>query len=179
VKLLQFAQDYLATRTRERGKGTVDVTAPRQIEHVTLDTGHARRSPRSAIEDEIIRVLDAAFDRAITTGAREPIPGWAPFSFNVTVEAGAAIVNLWREATPVVTFGIAADPASSPKLWRLLHEGGAGKHATSRDRPPAAPWIGARMEIGAALTAPDDLLWIADFERCLAWAFIDRRGRAQ
>ena len=142
MKLLQFAQDYLATRTREWGKGTADVTAPRQIEHVTLDTGHARRSPRSAIEDEIIRVLDAGFDRAITTGAREPIPGWAPFSFNVTVEAGAAIVNLWREATPVVTFGIAADPASSPKLWRLLHEGGVGKQATSRDRPPAAPWIG-------------------------------------
>jgi hypothetical protein len=179
VKVLQFVQGYLATRTREGRKGTVDVTAPHQIEHVILDTGHARRSPRSAIEDEIIRVLDASFDRAITTGAREPIPGWAPFSFNVTTEAGAAIVNLWREATPVVTFGIAADPASSPKLWRLLHEGGAGKHATSPDRPPATPWIGARMEIGAALTAPDDLLWIADFERCLAWAFIDRRGRAQ
>ena len=79
MKVLQFAQDYLATRTREGEKGTVDVTAPRQIEHVTLDTGHARRSPRAAIEDEIIRVLDAGFDRAITTGAREPIPGWAPF----------------------------------------------------------------------------------------------------
>jgi hypothetical protein len=179
VKVLQFAQDYLATRTREGRKGTVDVTAPRQIEHVTLDTGHARRSPRSAIEDEIIRVLDAGFDRAITTGAREPVPGWAPFSFSVTVEAGAAIVKLWREATPVVTFGIAADAASSPKLWRLLHDGGAGRHATSPDRPPAAPWIGARMEIGAALTAPDDLLWIADFERCFAWAFIDRSRRAQ
>ena len=69
MKVLQFAQDYLATRTREGRKGTVDVTAPRQIEHVTLDTGHARRSARSAIEDEIIRVLDAGFDRAITTGA--------------------------------------------------------------------------------------------------------------
>jgi hypothetical protein len=151
----------------------------RQIEHVILDTGHACRSHRSAIDDEITRVLDASFDRAITTGAQEPIPGWARFSFNVTTEAGAAIVNLWREATPVVTFGIAADAASSPKLWRLLHEGGAGKHATSPDRPPTTPWIGARMEIGAALTAPDDLLWIADFERCLAWAFIDRGSRAR
>jgi hypothetical protein len=154
------------------------VTTPRQIEHVILDTGRARRLSRSAIEDEIIRVLDASFDRATTTGTREPIPGWVRFSFNVTTEAGAAIVKLWREATPVVTFGVAADAASSPKLWRLLHEGGVGKHATSPGRPPATPWIGARMEIGAALTASDDLSWIADFERCLAWAFIDRRGRA-
>jgi hypothetical protein len=168
----------ISPREREREeKGTVDVTAPRQIEQVILDTGCARRSPRSAIEDEIMRVLDASVDRAITTGTREPIPGGVRFSFNVTTEAVAAIVKLC-EATPVVTFGIAADAASSPKLWRLLHEGGVGKHATSPDRPPATPWIGARMEIGAALTAPGDLSWIADFERCLAWALIDRRGRA-
>ena len=43
---------------------------------------------------------------------------------------------------------------------------------------PAAPWIGARMEIGAARTPPLDLLLIEDFERCLAWAFIERRARA-
>ena len=159
--------------------GIADVTAPRNIEHVTLDTGEVCRSPRSAIEDEIIRVLGAGFDRAITTGALEPIPGWSPFSYNVTAEAGGIMVTLWRESAPVVTFGVAAEAKDNPKLWRLLHQGGARRHTTSPDRPPVAPWIGLRAEIGAALTAPDDLLWIADFERCLAWAFIDRHARTQ
>jgi hypothetical protein len=109
---------------------------------------------------------------------REPIPGWATFSYNVTAKAGAAIVTIWREDAPVVSFGIEADAKDSPRLWRLLHRGGAGKHATSPDRPPATPWIGARMEIGAAPTPPVDLLLITEFERCLAWAFIERRARA-
>ena len=152
--------------------------APPHIEHVTLDSGHARRSARSEIDDEIVGALAAGLDRAIATKAREPIPGWAPFSYNVTAKAGAAMVTLWREGDPVVTFGIAADGKDSPKLWRLLHKGGAGKHATTPDRPPAAPWIGARMEVGAAGTPPLDLMLIEDFERCLAWAFIERRARA-
>ena len=142
--------------------------APPHIEHVTLDSGHARRSARSEVDDEIVGALAAGLDRAIATKAREPIPGWAPFSYNVTAKAGAAMVTLWREGDPVVTFGIAADGKDSPKLWRLLQKGGAGKHATTPDRPPAAPWIGARMEIGAARTPPLDLLLIEDFERCLA-----------
>jgi hypothetical protein len=35
------------------------------------------------------------------------------------------------------------------------------------------------MEAGAASTLRDDLLWLANFERCLGWAFIERRTRAQ
>jgi hypothetical protein len=157
----------------------VDVTAPRHIEHVTLDSGHARRSPRSEVDDETVRALAAGLDRAIATGARESIPGWAPFSYNVIAKAGAAMVTVWREDAPVVTFGISSDEKDSPKLWRLLHRGGSGRHATSPDSPPAAPWLGVRMEAGAARTPPLDLLLIAEFERCLAWAFIERRARAQ
>ena len=152
------------------------MTAPRHLEHVTLNTGHTRRSPRSEAADEVVRGLAVGLDRAIATKAREPIPGFALFS---TALGGAAMVTLWREAAPVVTFGVAADAKDSAKLWRLLHQGGAGKHATNPERPPAAPWLGVRMEAGAASTPPDDLLWLANFGRCLAWTFIERRALAQ
>ncbi len=156
----------------------LEMTTPHHLEHVTLNTGHTRRSPRSEAADEVVRGLAAGLDRAIATKAREPIPGFALFSYSVTALGGAAMVTIWREAAPVVTFGVAAD-ADSAKLWRLLHQGGAGKHATNPERPPAAPWIGVRMEAGAASTPRDDLLWLANFERCLGWAFIERRARAQ
>jgi hypothetical protein len=158
---------------------TLEMTAPAYLEHVTLDTGHTRRSPRSEAADEVVRGLATGLDRAIAMKAREPVPGFALFSYNVTALGGAAIFTLWREAAPVVTFGVAADAKDSAELWRLLHQGGAGKHATNPERPPAAPWIGARMEAGAASTPHDDLLWIAKFERSLAWALIERRARAQ
>jgi hypothetical protein len=168
-----------ATLGKVSNLDTFEMTAPRHLEHVTLDTGHTRRSPRSEAADEVVRGLAAGLDRAIATKAREPVPGFALFSYNVTALGGAAIFTLWREAAPVVTFGVAANAKDSAKLWRLLHQGGAGKHATNPERPPAAPWIGARMEAGAASTPHDDLLWIAKFERSLAWAFIERRARAQ
>jgi hypothetical protein len=157
---------------------TFEMTAPHLLEHVTLDTGHTRPSPRSEAADEVVRGLAAGLDRAIAAKAREPVPGFALFSYSVTVRGGAAIFTLWREAAPIVTFGVAANAKDSAKLSRLLHQGGAGKHASNPERPPAAPLIGARMEAGAASTPHDDLLWIAKFERSLSWAFIERRARA-
>ena len=102
----------------------LEMTAPHHLEHVTLNTGHTRRSPRSEAADEVVRGLAAGLDRAIATKAREPIPGFALFSYSVTALGGAAMVTIWREAAPVVTFGVAAD-ADSAKLWRLLHHGGS------------------------------------------------------
>ena len=93
------------------------MTAPRHLEHVTLNTGHTRRSPRSEAADEVVRGLAAGLDRAIATKAREPTPGFALFSYSVTALGGAAMVTLWREAAPVVTFGVAADAKDSAKLW--------------------------------------------------------------
>ena len=168
-----------ATLGKVSNLDTFEMTAPRHLEHVTLNTGHTRRSPRSEAADEVVRGLAAGLDRAIATKAREPIPGFALFSYSVTALGGAAMVTIWREAAPVVTFGVAANAKDSAKLWRLLHQGGAGKHATNPERPPNAPWIGVRMEAGAASTPRDDLLWLANFERCLGWAFIERRARAQ
>jgi hypothetical protein len=36
------------------------VTAPLRIEHVTIDSGQARRSPRSEVDDEIVHTLPQA-----------------------------------------------------------------------------------------------------------------------
>ena len=156
------------------------MTAPRHLEHVTLNTGHTRRSPRSEAADEVVRGLAVGLDRAIATKAREPISGFALFSYSVTALGRAAMVTLWREAAPVVTFGVVADAKDSAKLWRTPCIK-AARASTRRnpERPPAAPWLGVRMEAGAASTPPDDLLWLANFERCLAWTFIERRALAQ
>jgi hypothetical protein len=145
---------------------------------VTLNTSHRRRSPRSEVNDEVVRGLAAGLDRAITTKAREPMPGFALFSYSVTALGGAAMVTLWREAAPVVTFGVTADGKDSAELWRLLHQGGAGRHATNPERPPAASWIGVRMEAGAAST-PRLSPVARELRGCLGRTFIERRSRAQ
>lgn len=54
-----------------------------------------RRSPRSEAADEVVRGLAAGLDRAIATKAREPIPGFALFSYSVTALGGAAMLTIW------------------------------------------------------------------------------------
>lgn len=80
---------------------------------------------------------------------------------------------------PVATFGVARDDWAGETLWRILHEQivGRGSVATDPEQPPAAPWLGVRLEIGAALPRWDrqayDLQALADVERLIAWAITE------
>jgi hypothetical protein len=78
---------------------------------------------------------------------------------------------------PVITIGIAAKSRCSAKLWQMLHN-----HAmpgipvkTDINAPPSAPWCAARIEGGLA-HYPGAAAWLGDFERCLAWAWIEGAG---
>ena len=55
-------------------------------------------------------------------------------------------------------------------LWDALHAmPDAAVAATDATEPPGAvPWCGVVAHPGLLL-APDAALWLADFERCVAW----------
>jgi hypothetical protein len=50
--------------------------------------------------------------------------------------------------------------------------------ATDRDEVPPEPWCAARIEVGS-LAFPDEMLWLGDFERCLAWAWLELRSSGE
>lgn len=150
------------------------------IQHITLDTGHVSRCPCEEPDDTHRVSLEAALERP---GERMPVPGHAGHSYGVTPYRDALIGTVWgtveRDAVPVVTFGVAPTAFGAHSLWRNLHERRGGletvPYVTDIDRPPAPPWLAARMEIGATMMTPADLLWLASFERALATAWISRR----
>lgn len=138
------------------------------LHHITTSTGHTRRSPRSEVSDDVVRMLREMLDRAIR-GERVdlPIEGTC---MSAAAEGDALLVTAWRGRAPLVTVGVARSDTDALRLWGLLRRDGDA----APDRPPPAPWCAAVLEPGLLLH-PGDAAWLGDYERCLAWAWVEHR----
>lgn len=141
------------------------------IHHVTLTTGHVRRSVREEVAPETWRPVSDLLAAALR--ADTPIPGVSPactFRASASTRCLVATVSV-RNSRPLVIIGVAAHSRCGASLWRRLHQGG-GLATRAEDVPPE-PWCAARLEAGIALH-PEHAHWLGDFERCLAWVWIER-----
>lgn len=156
------------------------------IYHVTLDTGNVYVSPRKEVDEIYLpallrRIKKAAAGRG---SVAEEIPGQPNYLFTATERNGCLLATIWWNDSrtlrlPVITFGVACEQSViAAGLWGLLHGERSGiknSYATDPSMVPNVPWVAARMEIGSILIDQNDLLWMADFERCIAWAWTLRR----
>lgn len=148
----------------------------RYLQHVTLDTGHVRRSPRSEVRDDIVAMLGDWIGRML---AGETVSaGDVGIVLTAQARGRCLVVEVAESRTldPLATIGIGAHSRCGSPLWRELHAD-ARATATSPDRPPVEPWVAARLrpDLQQHLGLADV---IADLERCLAWAWIERRNAA-
>lgn len=103
----------------------------RHIQHMTLDTGHSRRSYRGEVADEAIAALHDGLGIALSrVHHRVSIPGTSDYSMTATAGGKCLIVTAWRDDAPLVTLGVAGASQCGAHLWRLLHD---------VDRPPMPP----------------------------------------
>jgi hypothetical protein len=154
------------------------VSAERYLLHVTLSSGHVRKSPRSEVADDVITVLRPLLSRALT-GDHAPILG---YTITGGVHGRCCAITFWRvdELTgrvPVITVGVAPHSRCGAHLWRSLHEDlpPGSVVRTSPDDVPQEPWCAARLDIGAAALGPDQMMLFGDLERCIAWTWIEMR----
>ncbi len=88
----------------------------------------------------------------------------------------ALMATVFRGPDPVVTIGVATDDDSAAVLWEMLTD--------LRDRLPGAPGIGGEVPrmrpdetpwcvVVLANVTREESSWLGDFERCLAWAWIE------
>lgn len=169
--------------------------AERYIHHITLNTGHARASYRSEIHPGVVEILRPLLERALT-GEHTPIPGvtpphtltggvcgrcisltvWAPPLSPLAFPGAASVAD---RPVPIAEIGIAPHSRCGTRLWRSLHETGerlGGGIATDIERCPPEPWVAAALDAGIAqhMAAAH---WLGDFERCLAWAWLEHLER--
>jgi hypothetical protein len=149
------------------------------IIHYTLSTGDVRMSPRGEVGDDVI---ERCRPWLVSGDHLLPIPGYRLLT---TREGDAIVATVYATddthdegGRPCVTWGIAPDDPSAEILWPTLERAylvqtdmrgfRAADFAAPR-RPASTPWIAAYT----MLATPEEALWIADLERCLAWALIE------
>ncbi|ACB95443.1 hypothetical protein [Beijerinckia indica] len=139
------------------------------ILHITLHTAQSRRSYRQEVDDATIALL-----RPLVQGDGDYEVPMIPDRRLKVTRSGRLLLATVMAETSICTIGIADQTVGAQKLWQILHEG--VKLATTQDRVPVSPWCAIRLESGIA-DHPEDAQWLPDFERCLAWTWIEHTRR--
>ena len=148
------------------------------LNHITLNTGHLARTNRAGVAPEVTQLLAPWLKSIVDTDTTQPLPvpelSW--LGAKAFVQDGGLVVTVYGRQPdigprlPWVTFGVAQRSRQSEPLWCLL---GANFGAHPNAKIPGTPWCAAAL----LETAPKDLKllqMLADFERCVAWAWITR-----
>jgi hypothetical protein len=144
------------------------------LAHITITTGHLRMSPRHEVRPDVITFLIEWLDSAPLVWMPETdryerlaIPPHAQgYGLRFEVHGTTLWADLIHERFgSCLQFAVGCD-ASGDEIW-----------AAMSDEPrPALPWCGVALDVGwviLQMVAPDDVLWFGDFERCVAWAWIE------
>lgn len=155
------------------------------IHHVTLTTGHSRRSFRHECDSRLLAQLGPVVVECDHRGTAEfPAPtGIMRLDRIVESDRPSKHVRIWTirepQGPPLVTLAAATDDRAGAGIWRALHDGHREPVplATRADRRPGAPWLAVMLHLPAIVPAPHPALsWLGDAERCIAWAWIKTNG---
>jgi hypothetical protein len=142
--------------------------------HYTLNTGHTRASPRAEVADDILDLL-----RPLTAPGDHPVPRTPGYRVVVPETGGGIVFTVYRHDVPLVTCGVADTPEASAELWPILErfylgltDSGplASVGFSAPHQPEGLPWL------AVVLVSPQVPPWVADLERCMAWAFLSGAG---
>lgn len=148
------------------------------LTHLTLNTGHSRQSPRSEVGPEAIQFCR----ELIANGGGELLPPWRCV---ITRGNGGAVFDVRRgKDQSAVLCGVAWTPEGAQECWPAIErtyqqitdamaQAGAltDEVAHMPEMPEELPWLAVVLILGTS--SAEDLRWMADFERCLAWALIE------
>jgi hypothetical protein len=151
------------------------------LHHLTLQTGHSRRSERSEIVPHARAATAELLREALATGRAELPIEPAGYWMRTTPHGRCLLVTVMHgDELPLVTYGVATHAYCGARTWRglldcdpLIYGSLHGDPATQ----PQAPWCAARLEPGLAYM-PEAAAWLGDMERCIAWAWLDRTSWA-
>jgi len=150
----------------------------RWLEHVTLTTGHSRRSYSDEVSPEALAYCRSLIERFTAGEVAEAVPIAAAPGYSISGRrSGKCLVaTVYADGPPselIATIGVAAHSRCGSRLWRELHRWGRVPVVTDPERPPPEPWVAAALDEGAAHHL-DAMEWLGDFERCLGWAWVTR-----
>lgn len=157
-----------------------------KLYHITLNTGHARWSERSEVQPGLLTQLGPLVTQCEREHSVEvPTPSGLMLLSSLQPETPSRHVAVWTIRHPggpaLATWAVGMRARPAAGLWRQLHEH-ARDVVTRADDAPPAPWLAAWLHALLYMT-PEGFVpwvhWLGDFERCVAWAWIDEVWHAQ
>ncbi|MED5052571.1 hypothetical protein P9850_12160 [Anoxybacillus rupiensis] len=138
------------------------------INHITLNSGHIRKSFPSEIDKELYFLL-MRVKREIFMPKGAEI--WDGYIARGTDDPGnGAVITVFdRQDIPVITIGMTKHKNST--LWEILHSTSMLPLQTNPARPPEPPYVADRIEIGAIHNI-EAMRWTGDFSKCMAWVYL-------
>lgn len=134
--------------------------------HYTISSGHARQSPRTEVADDVLELL-----RPLLASGDHEIPGLPDYRLRVTASDdvfAATVFRLTRRGpAPLVTMMVCG---TENGLAIALRSTGC-KPAVPLSLPCALVDVHETIALDTSATE-----WLGDFERCLAWAWLERSG---
>lgn len=145
------------------------------LNHITLTSGHLARTSRAGVTEETIEALAPWLERALESEVPVPLPGPLGsrdgFSAVAYTADGALVCTVYDPTNqPLVTFGVAARSRHASELWALLV---AQFGAVAGLKMPSTPWCAVAIHPAFAMQRGTSA-WIGDFERCVAWTWIQK-----
>lgn len=131
------------------------------LHHLTVTTGHSRRSSPSEVRGTTRQLLRPILDAALS-GGRPTLP--VPGGYALTGTASGRRASTWTvhgPSGPLVTM-LVCRRGKCASAWRSI--GGAGAQ-------PQHPYCAVRLEEALAhdTRAAE---WLGDLERCIAWTWL-------
>ena len=159
------------------------------INHLSITSGHNARTSRADVADDVLAIVVPWLQSIVGAGQKSPlpVPALRHFTAIAYVQDGGLIVTVYGPSAPrrpgqpanadipLFTFGVAQRSRHSDPLWAMLlanfeHPAGIKQSAT--------PWCA--VAVHPSITAHADAIgWLADFERCVAWAWITRNAQLE
>lgn len=140
------------------------------IEHVTVNTGHSRHSPRSEVREDTIAILADWLDDLLQGKTRFVSDDRyvVQKEWDSHAAAGFVISRASKEMqyTPLVRFAVCTHSSDKDKTWQTLE---------GKGQAPSVPFVATNLLNSNIIPADlPHIAMFADFERCLAWAFVER-----
>ncbi|WP_116963082.1 hypothetical protein [Fastidiosibacter lacustris] len=156
------------------------------LTHLTLPTGDKDRCYRDTINDKTIKLLKPWLKKCIDSRIAQPlpVPDLAHYSAKILTDHSVLIVTVYGPAAPheqaqassagipLTTSYIVQRSRQAVRAWMLIKEHFRFLTAkVNAQQIPNAPSITTVIHDCGALYL-DAFLWLADFERCIAWTWI-------
>ena len=161
---------------------------PRDLRHLTLNTGHVSRQRRADVAQAVIDQL-----RPVLDAEGGPVPGMGGWRLDLFYPTdrdqrrlnGAAFFQLADEPGPSKAPAVMAvacwDQAMAESAWSQAKQGYGALRGTLTAvglwkpipaTPPPVPWLATWLTPAVAVAAPEDVLALGDLERCVAFALM-------